>query len=235
MSHGRYCWGPGYICLIILPYPRTSGFHLQQPDEAVLCIFTCDCLNGEDNNDYQVAPYLITLQNVTCLLLACLASPSCSLPKCSYFWASFTLFCPERLTHSSSYWKILVETFLQFPTWFLNTWKCFPQWSVIIEFMFRVHIFLKKKCTFFLCKSVFYVTPLCKGHVMYKSYKWKCECQHANLVTTVNWDINREVKYRKHFFEAGKIDQGRQEKICFDAWDLVFCQTQEKQIIILTL
>ena len=31
----------------------------------------------------------------------------------------------------------------------------------------------------------------------------------------------------EHFFKAGKIDQGRQEKICFSAWDLVFCQTQQ--------
>lgn len=82
---------------------------------------------------------------------------------------------------------------------------------------------------------VFYVAHLGKGHVLYKSCKWKCECEHANLVTTMNWDINRGVKHMKRFFKAGKIDQGRQKKICFSAWDLVSCQTRGIQTTILTL
>lgn len=39
----------------------------------------------------------------------------------------------------------------------------------------------------------------------------------------------------KNFYKAGKIDQERQKMICFNAWDLVFCQTEGTQTTILTL
>lgn len=80
----------------------------------------------------------------------------------------------------------------------------------------------RRNAFYSLCKSVFYVTHLYKGHVLYKSYKWRCEHEHANLVATVNRDINRGVKYTKHIFKTGKTDQGKQKKICFSGWDLVF-------------
>lgn len=55
------------------PTHNTSVFHLQQPDDSALCIFSCDCLNSKTNSHSQCTPYSATLQYLT--LLACSVPP----------------------------------------------------------------------------------------------------------------------------------------------------------------